>query len=86
MDLKRSSANAYFSGFGPKKTIALFDTLIEKHTEEELVAVLAHEVGHYKKNHIKQGMILSVIQIAVMCFYLNYVYNFQKYQLHLELK
>ena len=66
---KRSSkANAYFSGFGPKKTIALFDTLIEKHTEEELVAVLAHEVGHYKKNHIKQGMILSVIQIAVMCF------------------
>jgi|TARA_B100000212_G_scaffold168910_1_gene126986 STE24 endopeptidase len=66
---KRSSkANAYFSGFGPKKTIALFDTLIEKHTEEELVAVLAHEVGHYKKNHIKQGMILSIIQIAVMCF------------------
>ena len=66
---KRSSkANAYFSGFGPKKTIALFDTLIEKHSEEELVAVLAHEVGHYKKNHIKQGMILSIIQIAVMCF------------------
>ena len=51
---KRSSkANAYFSGIGPKKTIALFDTLVEKHTEEELVAVLAHEVGHYKKNHIK---------------------------------
>ena len=54
---KRSSkANAYFSGLGPKKTIALFDTLVEKHSEEELVAVLAHEVGHYKKNHIKQGM------------------------------
>ena len=66
---KRSSkANAYFSGIGPKKTIALFDTLVEKHTEEELVAVLAHEVGHYKKNHIKQGMFLSVIQIGLMCF------------------
>ena len=66
---KRSSkANAYFSGIGPKKTIALFDTLVEKHTEEELVAVLAHEVGHYKKNHIKQGMFISVIQIGLMCF------------------
>ena len=66
---KRSSkANAYFSGLGPKKTIALFDTLVEKHTEEELVAVLAHEVGHYKKNHIKQGVIISVIQIGLMCY------------------
>ena len=50
---KRSTkANAFFSGLGPKKTIALYDTLIEKHGEEELVAVLAHEVGHYKKKHI----------------------------------
>ncbi len=66
---KRSSkANAYFSGLGPKKTIALFDTLVEKHTEEELVAVLAHEVGHYKKNHIKQGMFISIIQIGLMCY------------------
>ena len=66
---KRSSkANAYFSGLGPKKTIALFDTLVEKHSEEELVAVLAHEVGHYKKNHIKQGMIISIIQIGLMCY------------------
>ena len=66
---KRSSkANAYFSGFGPRKTIALFDTLVEKHTEEELVAVLAHEVGHYKKNHIKQGMFISIFQIGMMCY------------------
>ena len=66
---KRSSkANAYFSGFGPKKTIALFDTLVEKHSEEELVAVLAHEVGHYKKNHIKQGMFISIFQIGMMCY------------------
>jgi len=66
---KRSSkANAYFSGLGPKKTIALFDTLVEKHSEEELVAVLAHEVGHYKKNHIKQGMFISIVQIGLMCY------------------
>ena len=50
---KRSTkANAFFSGLGPRKTIALYDTLIEKHTENELVAVLAHEVGHFKKKHI----------------------------------
>ena len=49
---KRSSkANAFFSGLGPRKTIALYDTLVEKHSEEELVAVLAHEVGHYKKTY-----------------------------------
>ena len=73
---KRSSkANAYFSGFGPKKTIALFDTLVEKHSEEELVAVLAHEVGHYKKNHVKQGMFLSIIQIGLMCFLLEVCTN-----------
>ena len=66
---KRSSkANAYFSGLGPRKTIALFDTLVEKHTEEELVAVLAHEVGHYKKNHIKQGMFISIFQIGMICY------------------
>ena len=66
---KRSSkANAYFSGLGPRKTIALFDTLVEKQTEEELVDVLAHEVGHYKKNHIKQGMFISIFQIGMMCY------------------
>ena len=66
---KRSSkANAYFSGLGPRKTIALFDTLVEKHTEEELVAVLAHEVGHHKKNHIKQGMFISIFQIGMICY------------------
>lgn len=66
---KRSTkANAYFSGLGGKKAIVLFDTLIEKHTEEELVAVLAHEVGHYKKKHILGSMIISVLQIGVMSF------------------
>ena len=73
---KRSSkANAFFSGLGPKKTIALFDTLIDKHEEDELVAVLAHEVGHYKKNHIKQGLLLSISQIGIICYILQLCLN-----------
>ena len=67
---KRSTkANAFFSGMGPRKTIALYDTLIEKHTENELVAVLAHEVGHFKKKHVFSGLLMSVIQIGVMVFF-----------------
>ena len=66
---KRSTkANAFFSGLGPRKTIALYDTLVEKHTEEELVAILAHEVGHFKKKHILVSMIISVLQIGVFIF------------------
>ncbi|TAL63039.1 MAG: M48 family peptidase, partial [Bacteroidetes bacterium] len=69
---KRSSkANAYFSGLGAKKTIVLYDTLIEKHTTEELVAVLAHEVGHYKKKHTLTGTIQGVIQTGVMLFIMS---------------
>ena len=67
---KRSTkANAFFSGLGPRKTIALYDTLIEKHTENELIAVLAHEVGHFKKKHIFSGLIMSIIQIGIMTFF-----------------
>ena len=69
---KRSSkANAFFSGLGPRKTIALYDTLVEKHTEEELVAVLAHEVGHYKKKHIITSLFLTIFQLGLMCFLLE---------------
>ena len=69
---KRSSkANAFFSGLGPRKTIALYDTLIDKHTEEELVAVLAHEVGHYKKKHVLTSLFLSIFQLGLMCFLLE---------------
>ena len=69
---KRSTkANAFFSGLGPRKTIALYDTLIEKHTEPELVAVLAHEVGHYKKKHIFNSMLLTILQLGLMCFLLE---------------
>ena len=50
---KRSNhSNAYFTGFGKSKRIALFDTLINNHSIEEIVSVVAHEAGHYKKKHI----------------------------------
>jgi STE24 endopeptidase len=70
---KRSAkANAYFSGLGAKKTIVLYDTLIEKHTTEELVAVLAHEVGHYKRKHTLTGTIQGVVQTGVMLFIMSF--------------
>ncbi|HRK54485.1 MAG TPA: M48 family metallopeptidase [Cyclobacteriaceae bacterium] len=69
---KRSKkANAFFSGIGKKKKIVLFDTLIENHTTDELVAVLAHEVGHFKKKHIVWSYVLSVIQIFFTLFILS---------------
>ncbi len=73
---KRSSkANAYFSGLGPKKRIVLFDTLIKDHTTEELVAVLAHEIGHYKKKHTLKGMLMSVVTTGIMLFLLGLFLN-----------
>ena len=64
---KRSmKANAYFTGLGPKKRVVLYDTLIDELTEEEIVAVLAHEVGHYKKRHTLRSMAVSVIQMGVL--------------------
>jgi len=64
---KRSSkSNAFFTGFGKNKRIALFDTLIEKHNTDELVAVLAHEIGHYKKKHIVKNMSISILHTGIM--------------------
>lgn len=69
---KRSAkANAFFSGMGKKKKIVLYDTLINNHTTEELVAVLAHEVGHFKKKHIVMSYVLSVVNIVFMLFVLS---------------
>lgn len=69
---KRSSkANAFFSGIGKKKKIVLYDTLIESHSVEELVAVLAHEVGHFKKKHIVIGLVTSIVQIGLMLFIMS---------------
>ncbi len=66
---KRSSkANAFFSGLGHKKNIVLYDTLIQDMTTDEITAVLAHEVGHYKKKHVLQSIVLSILQMGVMFF------------------
>jgi STE24 endopeptidase len=71
---KRSTkANAYFSGFGPKKRIVLYDTLFSQLTEEEIVAVLAHETGHYKKKHVLTSLIISVILTGIMLFLFSLV-------------
>ncbi len=69
---KRSKkANAFFSGIGKKKKIVLYDTLIERHSNDELVAVLAHEVGHFKKKHVVWGYILSILQIVFTLFVMS---------------
>ncbi|MEK0442453.1 MAG: hypothetical protein RL403_1431 [Bacteroidota bacterium] len=71
---KRSAkANAFFSGFGKQKKVVLYDTLLEQHPPEELVAVLAHEIGHYKKNHLKWGILISILQVGLLLFLLGQV-------------
>jgi STE24 endopeptidase len=66
---KRSTkANAYFSGLGAKKRIVLFDTLIKDLSVNEIVAVLAHEIGHYKKKHVFIGIIIGIIQTGITLF------------------
>ncbi len=69
---KRSSkSNAFFTGFGRNKRVALFDTLIAQHAVPEIVAVLAHEIGHYKKKHILQGTIIGILHTGVVFFLLS---------------
>lgn len=73
---KRSTkGNAFFSGLGGNKNIVLFDTLIEKHSTEELVAILAHEVGHYKKKHTLQALFLSGLTMFLTLFLLQWAIN-----------
>jgi len=70
---KRSAkANAYFTGLGPKKRIVLYDTLIKELSIREIVAVLAHEIGHYKKKHTLTGMITGIIQTGITLFILSF--------------
>lgn len=92
---KRSSkANAFFSGFGKKKKVVLYDTLIENHSIDELVAIFAHEVGHYKKKHIIGSLVSSVLQTGVMLYIMSlFIFNStlsialgaQELQLHINL-
>jgi STE24 endopeptidase len=73
---KRSTkSNAYFSGFGPKKRIVLYDTLLKDFSEEQIVAVLAHEIGHYKKKHVLIGLVTSVFMTGLMLFLFSLVVN-----------
>lgn len=66
---KRSTkANAYFTGLGAKKRIVLYDTLINDLTTNELVAVLAHEIGHYKKHHVLWSLLLGILQTGIVLF------------------
>ncbi|MCF6246759.1 MAG: M48 family metallopeptidase [Desulfobacula sp.] len=70
---KRSSkSNAFFAGFGKNKRIVLFDTLIKEQSIDELVAVLAHEMGHYKKKHVIKRMALSVLQMGFVFYLLSF--------------
>ena len=70
---KRSSkANAYFTGIGKKKRIVLYDTLIKEMETHEIVAVLAHEIGHYKKKHFVLGLSVSLLQTGLMLFILSF--------------
>ncbi len=69
---KRSTkANAYFSGFGSEKRVTLFDTLVNDLNDEEIVAVLAHEVGHYKRNHIIINLITSILLTGLTLYILS---------------
>lgn len=69
---KRSTkANAYFSGFGAQKQVTLFDTLINDLDEKEIVAVLAHEVGHYKRKHIIVNLLLSIVFTGITLYILS---------------
>ncbi len=71
---KRSSkANAFFSGFGKRKKVVLYDTLLEQHPPDEVVAVLAHEIGHYKKKHVKWGMLISCLEVGLLLYLLSLV-------------
>ncbi len=73
---KRSSkSNAFFTGFGNNKRIVLFDTLIKNHSTAELVGILAHEIGHYKKKHLLQGMITGILTTGVIFYFLGLFLN-----------
>ncbi|HKL17017.1 MAG TPA: M48 family metallopeptidase [Patescibacteria group bacterium] len=66
---RSSKSNAFFMGLGKNKKIALFDTLVKKHNIQEIVSILGHEIGHYKKKHILMHILISILNLGLM-FYL----------------
>jgi STE24 endopeptidase len=75
---RSSKSNAFFTGFGRHKRVVLFDTLIKQHTASELVAVLAHEMGHYKKKHILSMLVMGILQTGIMFFLLSVFISHQE--------
>ncbi len=69
---RSTKANAFFTGFGRNKRVALFDTLIEKHDVRELVAVVAHEIGHFRRRHVLKGVIVSIAHTGLLFFLLAF--------------
>ncbi len=63
---RSSKANAFFAGFGRHKRIALYDTLVESHGQDELLAVLAHEIGHAKRGHVPKHLVMGLLESALM--------------------
>lgn len=74
---RSSKSNAFFTGFGKHRRIVLFDTLINQHTTAELLAVLAHEMGHYKKKHILQTLVLGILQMGITMYLLSIFISYQ---------
>ena len=72
---RSSKSNAFFTGFGRHRRIVLFDTLIARHTTDELVAVLAHEMGHYQMRHILKMMAAGILQTGVLLYFMSLVIN-----------
>lgn len=72
---RSTKANAYFTGFGPEKRVVLYDTLLKDLTEEEIVAVLAHEIGHYRKHHTLQFMLASLLQTGILLWLFSLLVN-----------
>ena len=73
---KRSTkTNAFFTGLGKFRRIVLFDTLIEKHSVDEIVSILAHEMGHYKKKHIFKSILMSIMTTGLMFFLISFFIN-----------
>jgi len=78
---RSTKANAYFSGFGKQKRIALYDTLIKDLETPEIVSVLAHEVGHYKKKHILFNLLVSLLLTGITFYILSIFINYQELSL-----
>jgi STE24 endopeptidase len=68
---RSTKANAFFTGFGRTKRIALFDTLVDRLSLDEVLGVVAHEVGHYRRHHVLVGLVLAVVHVGVILFLLS---------------